>query len=882
MKNIFLILLILMFTSGKAISQNPIGEEKKLIGKVNLAGDASYILQLHVENEEYVYSIIDVKNNGSELSSFKLIFNDQSTFDLNFKKAINSISAFSDDFKKKGLSESQMYYYALNVIRPALPQGENGPLAMDLKFGDQATVRKISYGKNNFVRRRDVRNFLRENQIDSIPEAKNSQIWVNPELSVKKITASVAKDRFQKELFLFFTENEVDQILGNEQDGPSSTQKTDSIIFENFYFELINGIEKARKSRLTRPNKTKASLGLLQDYIRNSKYLSEKKLKSQIDRNSKEKIGLETDLSLRRAQLLSELSSLNSLDQKIQSKSVQLDSLVNEIGVLYEQVISDMRILDFEIQEYTTNESIQNLRNYAEELNQSIEDIYNQFPDSLQKISSKPVTVSLNFQAEESEDESPENRFGIPSFERGFRISLRDVSTLRRSNQQVNSLDQDRVNFRVAREEKNSVVERIKRDTTELSAKIDNIKMFDKKIEEYYIKQLFNSGTYEVKISSVQMEFNAGFIENIVVMTEPTFPFSDAITTHSLPKGLPTVIKFTNQYPMGFSAKRDLNILKYEKLTAIVDEKTEFSLDFKDVVTNVEELLVLDRTDYSPMDGSIKINPNTTTEKELYKNKSTEILQAKVFSDLAGINGEKPNGLIQFEVDKEIPLVTRRYGKSDIIAPFRWFIPRKNNVGFFNFIRPEFVLSKIESNLKELELNRVADSLVVSTLDIRQFEKVSVGADMNLTFMDMPFAKSTIYINAGFRFGRTDLKLADNDTLVNNTKGFTNTFQFNPEIGYRINGDERYGLDFNYSPNLIISDERGFSQIADIFEAKETDKTILSVENHLHRITLTAYFNFNPGTKGRFFFRFRSFHQWDKWSNNFSQYQLGYSTFITR
>ena len=114
-------------------------------------------------------------------------------------------------------------------------------------------------------------------------------------------------------------------------------------------------------------------------------------------------------------------------------------------------------------------------------------------------------------------------------------------------------------------------------------------------------------------------------------------------------------------------------------------------------------------------------------------------------------------------------------------------------------------------------------------------------------------------------------------------KGFTNTVQFMPEFGYKINGDERYGLDFSYSPNWVISDSRGFKQTSDTFGIFETNETFShQQQNKLHRITLLAYFNVTPSTTGRLFFRFRSFHQWKNWSNNFTQYQLGYSFFLTR
>jgi hypothetical protein len=879
-------------------------QDKKLIGKVNLGGDADFILQLHIENEEYVYSIIDVKNDNSELTSFKLIFNDQSTFDLNFEKAVNSLSSFSEDLKKKAIEEKQKYYYALSVIRPALPDGENGPLAMTIKFGDTATIRKISYGRNSFVTPRDVENFLKENNISKDTrdfqtgntraakenaevkeESQNEErgmgeqggaskrkqpVWKDPKRRIKQITIADARSELKINLILSFLSTEVDAIMKGE----GKIKKDAEDIFRHNYEKMIRSLEQIERSRMTTPNKSKETLSILQDYLRDSKFWANNVLANQIEVNNTEILKIKKEQQDLSGKIESNRLAVSKINDEIQTRERQAEKSIEELSSNFKEVADKIRRLNAEIKSNASDEdsiTIANSTELAKRLNNNIYDIYAQFPDSVKNVVLRVQIPPKFIKADSTNLDKPRKQFAplLNSIASDIEDSNESYFNLNRIRTEKNEYDQ----------KKDSIEREIDDDIASLNKKLqtsDSIKNVSHKIREFYVRQLFQAGTFDVKITGVQMEFNAGFIENMLVMATPIFSLSDSVSIAVLPKGIPSAIKFTNHYPMGFSAKSDINSLKYEKLTAIVDEKTEFSLSFKDVVKNVEEMLVLERTDYSPMDGSININPSTTREKQLYKNKSTEILQAKVFSDLAGINGEKPNGLIQFEVDKIIPLWTKRYEKEDIIGPFRWTVNSKNNVGFFNYIRPEFVLSKVESNLRELELKQVGPQLMASTLDIRQFERVSVGADLNLTFMDIPKAKSTVYLNSGFRFGRTDLKSPM--SLTNNTKGFTNTFQFMPEIGYRVNGDERYGLDFNYSSNLILSDERGFKQVEDTFQADTSTED----QNWLHRITLMAYFNFDPSTRGRFFFRFRSFHQFDNWSNNFSQFQLGYSTFITR
>jgi hypothetical protein len=77
---------------------------------------------------------------------------------------------------------------------------------------------------------------------------------------------------------------------------------------------------------------------------------------------------------------------------------------------------------------------------------------------------------------------------------------------------------------------------------------------------------------------------------------------------------------------------------------------------------------------------------------------------------------------------------------------------------------------------------------------------VSIGADLNLWFLDIPYVKSVVYLNGAFRFGRTQLSWNySTQVAAFGIRGFNNTFQVLPEIGYKLNGYERYSLDFTYS-----------------------------------------------------------------------------------
>ncbi|WP_439484516.1 hypothetical protein [Cyclobacterium plantarum] len=876
---IFLLLTsVVLITNAQSTNTSP---ERKLIGKVNLADSARYVLQLHVENEEYIYSIIDVENESRELKSFKLIFNDQTTFENNLKAAVNSLSK---EIKDGVAKDAGKYFYAFNILRPAILEAEKGPVAMTLKFGQTATVRRIANGSKNFVKKKDIKKYLETNNLlsdifvkeDNFDSLSFKEIKRKPELYLKKITFVDAKNNGKKSLLNYFTEAEISNILGDTINIPERYNK----IYENYYIETINNLDRISEEKLTKPNFYKEALEIYQDYTRNSLKFLNDKIEIKLNSNREEIILLDT--------LISQNSKiLDALTKKIENEESKIQQLLNNSNFVSESlrqnndiINSDITILNREIEtnEVSTEELVleAKIRNINEKINILNSNIDNQNLLNLKFFVNIKDTLNVGDQPEDeynpwlnsaliqTEDDLTNFSSELNYFNRNLNDSVVIGLNVNLKNYQNDYL----------------LASKNSKKMEQQKLVLDSLTI---KLNEFFYRNLYTAGIFDVKIDRAQLEFNNGFIENIVIIAAPT------IFSQAAPRFFSKVqkqLRFTNNYPLGFSAKTDIERLKFVKLYAIMGIETEYSIDLREIITNVEELLVLNRRDYSPMNDAILVTPATSTEKILHKDKSTEILQAKVFSDLSGINGDKPNGLIQVEINKDIPLVTKRYSKSDIIPPFRWFIPKSNNVGYFNFIRPELVISKIESNQRSLQFSANDTALFASTLDIRQFEKVSVGADLNLLFMDFPYAKSLFYVNTGIRFGRTDLFIPDSlltDVLKNNSKNFTNTFQIMPEFGFKVNGDERYGLDFNYSPSWVISDQRGFVQTSDTFKLIEDKSKFKNVQNDwLHRITMTAYFNFDPGTNGRFFFRFRSFHQMNKWSNNFTQYQVGYSTFITR
>jgi hypothetical protein len=861
MKNLFLILSILILAPSEAFPQNPSGEEKKLIGRINLAGDANYILQYSILDEQHLYEIIDNKNSGSTLKSFKLIFNDQNIFRENLIAALREIKFFGENIpgqktrlEEKIEIESQQYYYAFHVMRPAVNEASKGPIALTMKFGQTAEIRKSVNGSSEFVRRRDLINFLKNNELldSASSEELNNMRYFNFKNEIKSFVYvfdfETIEVQERQNLLNYLTITEVNSILKLNRGDKDKYQ----IFYSKLGLDLNKELNILQKKTNTEPNFNKAILSEFQNYLRGSKRFLLDKFSDAI------KIRNNSDLNF--GNIIAETN------KEITTYKVQETSFTDRSTVLTEELNKvNLNIISIQSTLVAENKTLENEINKRDFMIENVANIDENEIQIINEIIANKRQSIINLLVNQNDAENSHIRLENELSKINAKIS--DVSKSIKKKEEYVKKYEDSLNTN---------------------------KVFIRKIENIYAQELFKAGLINVKINNIQFEFNNGFLENIIIMTEPKFDF---IIDENIITPSQKYIKFTNNYPLGFSSKTDLENLKKVELFAIQDKKVEYSINFKDVVINIEEILELNRKDYSPRNKAvIGLNPETTPERDFHKDNSTQILEARIFSDLSGINATKPNGLIQLEVDKVIPLLTNRRTKSDTYWPFRWMINKNNNYGFFNYIKPEFTWSKIEQNLRSLDLKldskqvvsendtTTVSTLYASTLDIRQFEMLSVGADLNIWFLDLPYAKSSFYFNAGFRFGRTLLTL--NDIASTNEfgmKGFTNTVQFMPEFGYKINGDERYGLDFSYSPNWVISDSRGFKQTSDTFGIFETNETFShQQQNKLHRITLLAYFNVTPSTTGRLFFRFRSFHQWKNWSNNFTQYQLGYSFFLTR
>ncbi|MES2777187.1 MAG: hypothetical protein V4722_23625 [Bacteroidota bacterium] len=410
------------------------------------------------------------------------------------------------------------------------------------------------------------------------------------------------------------------------------------------------------------------------------------------------------------------------------------------------------------------------------------------------------------------------------------------------------------------------------------------------------------TSTLPFTIHSVQIQFQDGFVENVQVLGKIA--------------GNQHLLEFRNFYPIPFSTisafKRLMNIRLYEK-TIFRDSMVYVRLG---ELLSYRPNLSLETKDYSPEN---QVWPENVTDNitdsitiiNLYKEQTSRILEARIFSDLKGIDGENPNGLIQLELSKKINLWSQR-------KPFK--TGTSTNYGLFNYMTPQFAMNKIESNQKRLVLNHfdTVSSAVngdkpltyTSTLNLLKHQTFNIGFDLSLFLFDMPAIKSTFYFGPGLYFGRTALQ----DTLrvkaagpgirprfaaapTNNVIDFgINTFQFSPFMTWQIYPNKKYGVSVTQRLTSFKALSTDFEQVRDsahfvhyILAPGNNDTSAQYKQNYLYTrknsakwLASTEIFAFfRPSANNRIFFRYRLNWDVNNGKENFHQIQVGLSTFLT-
>ncbi|MFC0780037.1 hypothetical protein [Flavobacterium sp. HJSW_4] len=412
---------------------------------------------------------------------------------------------------------------------------------------------------------------------------------------------------------------------------------------------------------------------------------------------------------------------------------------------------------------------------------------------------------------------------------------------------------------------------------------------------------------WNFEVETIEMDINDGFIEHITAVGRVKLPFIDESLIRSF-NGKNTEyndikemlenfykerivkeifnniigkeLKFENEFPIGFSSKSDFADLHKYTLYAFEGAEKIFSLPVTNVITQYVQRHQNDRLDFSPKDQVVSLPSDDFARSnavELKKETSSKILNVNIYSDFLGLKEGNPNGLLQFEVEKNIPLWTKRM----ILG-----VGRSSNFGLVNYINFNLTWAKIGDENRQLQV-KYADRYVnneyhpdryVTFLDMIKYENASVGADLNIASFDFPLLKARIELNAGIHYGRVNVV----DTLATDvTKRFdknVNIIRAYPDFILRIRPEERFGAYLRYRPfNTIVPNNEEFYTVSSEKEFVENQKL---TSNWLHRFELGTYYAPSPKGDNKFFFRYRYTNTSDWETNGYGEFQVGYLVYL--
>lgn len=209
------------------------------------------------------------------------------------------------------------------------------------------------------------------------------------------------------------------------------------------------------------------------------------------------------------------------------------------------------------------------------------------------------------------------------------------------------------------------------------------------------------------------------------------------------------IIIFENVYPISFSTKLDVN--KGFSLFSIKNNSYDKMRIESSQVFYYDYNFLLNTENYAPKNQIVYVKPGAEG-KILFKEKNEEILKAKVFSDLVGLNDDNPNGILQIEVSKPVNLWTKVFPMGKFSTSY---------LTIFSEIEPIFAWNKIEDDDKELKVLKVNDLSFASYNDIMRFRTASIGGNLQLIQLGIPSFHSKFSIGYNHNYSFVPLLVQD-------------------------------------------------------------------------------------------------------------------------
>jgi len=883
MKKLILLILFLINLGQRLFAQDPVQ-----LPTFNFFDSASHKITGFKFDDELKYKFAVSIGDSEEV--FVLQINTLETFSNNFLVAYKKLAGTEARQDSDVKVQAEKLFFMFMAASKAINQSGQ-PKAGDLVLNSEVYVTKQLTYRDQKKHRQEARQLLRSSSaIDvkrvclfwhkykiSSKESVNLPDWkgwisrpqaVSMVVSFKKDSSTRSiEDSIRNDIFVIDSLNNENRSLGDSLQKIKSS--VESLTLKNG--ELSTQENKLRKKMLSDKSR-------MDSILKNEAYYSNNNIGQLIDKQRSiegKLIGLEATLLLSLPDTKEPLVNIDTTELYL-SRVKQLQLALRALKLYPESEPID-GIYDVEMKDLI--KKIQRLNSkiaadgiYGSNTKSLLQAMLN---DRFEEINKEIETLKNERKALETVFNSMRGVDALyDSIEVADSIVTKLLNELEKNKTQLNS---HRLNLARLEKQKKFVEKELERHNTNLKQR-EQLKF-----------------AHKFKIDSIQLEFKAGFIENIRVTGQLE-------AAHSIPARR---LKFDNSYPFGFSRKSDFqNIMHNENwnLQAYANlyqnptgESEHFQLRTNQFMYNYIQEHQVGRRDYSPQNSihTVTFDKTKMSTLTLHKTERSKLFEARVYSDFVGFQKGSENGILQTEVSKDLNILT---GRNQVRIASLTIV----NFGILSQITPSLTISKIEDDNKALQVRYRDDFTAgvydpvkyITTLDLRSHENLSVGFDLNSFLLDVPDMKSTFSINHGFRYGRVEILDSTKQAVqgVPTLSGRANQFGVDVfrvmlvRANWHLQTVEDFQFDFNWSLNSMFLRDDRFQQVGKYEDFQNSDmRTAPLSESTYYRIELNAQWNpEGDGKNGKLFFRYRYFWQNEFWRTGFNQAQVGYSFFLTR
>lgn len=387
-----------------------------------------------------------------------------------------------------------------------------------------------------------------------------------------------------------------------------------------------------------------------------------------------------------------------------------------------------------------------------------------------------------------------------------------------------------------------------------------------------------DAGGKEYKVSDLEYPLNSWFKKcNKFALSQEKFQadkcrivFEDGFIKRVVITGIyeGETVMFSNRYSIGITTRLNMGRLNNMVLYDEIRHAPQASIRLGDAI-DYERIVNLRTNDYSPADTVVNITPDkpVVTVSKLARHK---LFRINIFSDIAGVNENNPNGLIQIEIDKRININTnRRFNK----AP----------TAMLAFITPYFQLSKIEENNRELGISTfntspTTNTNYVSPLELYRHSILEAGIKLNIVDIEWPAIDFQINGTGSITYSQVNDTISSDMGVATSVDERVNSINTGLEAAFIFSPEAAWG--FKISSNFFYSENFNSNLTYKSIEGSGLDKKLTSPKRWLNDFNMLVTFRTGEDNDKRLFARIGFVHELSNLDNNFSELQIGYSMYL--